>query len=178
MAVMGDNKGQATTEMVVSILALMIVFAGLMQIAELGSKNIQMLISARGQADNNVRSGVLTSGGAKSIGYWDKGDDNLYFTADDNSISPETPDNSEFFQKQLQTPLDLSDSATSLIPANHNFVPGLNAANLFLDSAALISGTSTSPTSVEISDIMRSLVYDAAQIDLEQTVFMPSPVTE
>src|SRR3989339_1675061 len=80
------EKGQAITEMVIGLIAIMTVFLGLLFMATVGIANIETMLDARSQADQDAYNGTVDPQGI-SIREWNYGSDEIYFTADDAPVT-------------------------------------------------------------------------------------------
>ena len=159
--------GQATTELVIGLVALMAVFMGLLQVASLSRDNVENLIEARESADRNVGNGTLGGAGRPIVG-WDEGDDGLSFTADDTAAVGTTED-AGLFSGELGAPCDLGALPTAF--TGHNFLPELDTLYLFHSAANLTSAEVS--RRVELEDAVRALIDDRDRITLKDQVYMP-----
>lgn len=80
-----DESGQAISELMISLIGLMCVFLGLLMFTSLGIQNLQTLIHAREDADQNAYNGFLASS-LTALAGWSYGNDGLLFTKDDSPI--------------------------------------------------------------------------------------------
>ena len=135
-----DSSGQALTEMAVMLVAIMVVFLGLIFAYGIGKKNIQSTIECYGKAGDYAYNGVQTDPG-KQIISWDTGNDERMYTNDDIPLIGGN-DNPELFRKQFidnEGNIDLNGDFHPNYVLN-NFVPTtMNSDMIFLKSANLTS---------------------------------------
>lgn len=95
------ESGQAFTELAVSLIAIVAVFVGLLLVAALGSDGVSTVIKARENADQRSLEGRYSSlQGGGSIRDWNRGDDGILFTRDDNPVNGSYGDGA-YFKGQL-----------------------------------------------------------------------------
>ena len=135
-----DASGQALTEMAVMLVAIMVVFLGLIFAYGIGKTNIQSTIECYGKAGDYAYNGVRTDSGQQIIS-WDTGNDERLYTNDDIPLLGGN-DNPELFRKQFidnEGNIDLNGNFHPDYVIN-NFVPTkTNSDNIFLKSANLTS---------------------------------------
>lgn len=172
------ESGQAFSELVVSLLAILAAFIGFLLVAALSSDRVSTLIRAREEADLKSSSGVSSVGG-ESIRYWDYGPDGIPFTTDDHAELGSHGDGA-FFKNQLT---DNSRMVSLQNPPSSSPLAGdfstLQDSNFFVNAASLAKG------SVRASDSMRS--HNISSLEpavlwffrfngslIEETVYMPA----
>ena len=135
-----DSSGQALTEMAIMLVAIMVVFLGLIFAYGIGKKNIESTIECYGKAGDYAYNGVNGNSGQQIIS-WDTGNDERLFTNDDKPLLGGY-DNPELFRKQFidnEGNIDLNGNFHTDYVIN-NFVPTTtNSDNIFLKSANLTS---------------------------------------
>ncbi len=176
------ERGQAVTELVVSLIGILVVFLGLLLISALGIENVRNVIEARAAADRAASSGYVGGDRGQYIIDWDYGPDGIPFTADDvpnTAVSsqgdvfiPQLTDSSGEFS------LVSSLNGSSYVNPRNNFAPDLSAVNLFTVAATLSSGTETQndPLSERgLSDLKEAVrrFLTGGDFHLEDTAYMP-----
>ncbi len=179
-----QESGQAIAEFVISLIAILFVFLGVLAIAVLSMENVTCLVTARSEAD--VASSLGTSiGGAspEAILEWDYGADGIPFTADDEAV---TGMGSESFAQNFDTREDIVEdtgvlSMTLADLAKAGYANGQAGEASFL-SAANLNGythTETDPLSKrglpELQKLLRRIV-GGGKFVLKDTVFIPAKV--
>jgi len=179
LKVRNSEKGQAITELLASVVAIMAVFLGLLFISALGIENIQCMINARANADTNAANGLIDDSG-NPIREWSAGDDGLHFTADDSS----TASDADAFAI-VANEMSSTDGSFSLISGLnndyviYNFVASLPVTPLFLNAANLTSSTETQADPLgarqlgDLKGAFRSLILNEPDFAISQTVYMP-----
>ena len=165
-----NQAGQATVELIVSLIGILAVFCGFLLISKLGIQNVDNIIRSRGVADNNAITSVLADPGTPTLS-WNSGPDNIPYTADDVRISGTFADPA-MFSDELQNGLFSLKNDFSMSYVHENFAP--NAGNpdfIFLAAAELTSGSASS--SVQLDDLDRLLYVDSPRISLRDESFSP-----
>lgn len=133
------ESGQAFTELAVSLVVILAAFVGFLLVASLGSDGVSTLIKARENADQSRNSYSALQGGG-SIRDWNRGDDNILFTQDDNPIYGGYGDGA-YFKGQLS---DNTEKVTLQNPPSASRLDGefarLQDSNFFVNAAALSDG--------------------------------------
>ena len=175
------ESGQAIAEFVVSLIAILFVFLGVLAIAVLSMENVTCLVEARSEADVASSLGS-TLGGASPVQIleWDYGADEIPFTADDEPVSGM---GSENFARNFDTGEDLVEDSgvfrlTLTQLAEGGYVDGSAGETTFLAAANLngYTHTETDPLSKrglpDLEKLLRSFTGNAA-FTLEDSVYMP-----
>ncbi len=162
-----NQQGQAIAELTASLVLLLAMFCGFVLIAQLATSNIENIIDARGDADENGYLGTANDNG-DPIMYWSEGADGYLYTADDKALIG-TSDNPSLFKGELKN--DDYDLAAAPSYVEDNFVPTMGPLYIFLEAADLTSGSESS--SVTLDDLSRLLYVDSPSITLEDNVYMP-----
>ncbi|HBC86994.1 MAG TPA: hypothetical protein DCZ94_08580 [Lentisphaeria bacterium] len=162
-----NQGGQAIVELTVSLVMLLAMFCGFILIAQLATKNVENIITARGEADENGYMGSVSDNGNPILS-WNEGADTYLYTADDQAVIG-TSDNPSLFSGELKN--DEYDLKAAPDYVQDNFSKTMGTLYIFLDAANLTSGNETS--SVSLDDLSRMLYVDSSTITLEDTVYMP-----
>ena len=133
------ESGQAFTELAVSLVVILAAFVGFLLVASLGADGVSTLIKARENADKS-RAGYSSLQGGGSIRDWNRGEDGILFTQDDNPIYGSYGDGA-LFKKELT---DNTEKVRLYNPPDSSR-PGsefsrLQDANFFVNAAALSDG--------------------------------------
>jgi len=163
------QSGQATAELVASLIGILAVFTGFLMIVDIGVAKVENVSSARGESDQS--SYDSESGGSGSpIRYWSAGDDGFHYTEDDQPIVA-TSENPDTFADELTTGEFSLFGDFSRSYVENNFATSLDPDSVFLPAANLVSATKTS--SVELDGATRALYFDTPSLSLSDTVYMP-----
>ena len=176
------ESGQAIAEFVVSLIAILFVFLGVLAIAVLSMENVTCLVEARSEADVASSLGS-TLGGASPVQIleWDYGADEIPFTAE-----PVSGMGSENFARNFDTGEDLvEDSGVFRLTLNQladgGYADGSAGETTFLAAANLngYTHTETDPLSKrglpELQSLLRRIV-GGGKFVLKDTVFIPAKV--
>lgn len=167
------QRGQATAELTIALIAVMAVVSGFLLIAQLGRANLDSLLEAKAKADINSINGIPGATGSP-IRYWDDGNDNLEYSPDDEAQTM-TNDDGALFNSQLRTQgFSLSSDLGSY--ALNNFAKTLGVDYIFLPAANLTSATEN--VTVDIDDASRFLyggnsLFGLRTINIENSIYMP-----
>ena len=153
------ERGQAIAEMCIGLIAIMVVFLGVIFIAGLGISNIKIYLGAKNNAEYASRNGNSISGAGSSIYSWNYGDytmgdttvTNLPFTANDQIIAVADNDVDNTFNTQITSGKYSQGEANgsySYLPINalpaevrNNFTSNLDS--MFLAAADLVQSSSS-----------------------------------
>lgn len=174
--------GQAIAELAAGLVALMAVFLGLLFVSALGIENIETLLEARGNADENAATGLVSSDSGVPIREWSLGADQLQFTSDDEPAVG-GGGNAAVFLSELADDdgrLNLTSDlvSCSYIPTSDNFAMSLPTSNIFIGAANLTSDNATESDPIgarglgDLAGAFRSLIMNT-DFTLSETVYMP-----
>ncbi|MFA6567214.1 MAG: hypothetical protein WCS96_03305 [Victivallales bacterium] len=170
MNVKRNRDGQAMVELTVSLVGILAVFCGFLLISKLSIQNVDNIIEAREESDDNAINSIIANPGY-SILSWGKGSDNYMYTADDTRITGVFADPA-LFSEELQNDIFSLKSDLLMNYINENFAPNVgNPGFIFLTAANLTSGDSSS--SVELDDLEQFFYVDTASITLKDEIYMP-----
>lgn len=169
------EKGQAFSELIISIVGIIIVFSGLLIVAEMAKGNIENLLEARAEADSSAVGGV--GGDGLTVYTWDEGGDGLIFTADDaENLSASSNDDIQY--TGVATGIFRSEMLRPPVPLSYDFDSYFySSGQVFLDAAELVShqSTRTIPEDAEfITPEMIEFVGGQSQIQIEDTIYTPA----
>lgn len=134
-----NENGQAIVEMVAGLIAIMLVFAGMIFISAVSVDSVRALITARENADAGNSSTAATS-----ISSWDYGEDEIPFSSDDVPISGSAPN---VMSSELNT--NFMDLTTSTYTSDHAFTMGAQASNIYIDACNIRGSQGNNGTHIE-----------------------------
>lgn len=172
-------SGQAIVELVVSIVAIAVVFTGMLVITDIAKGSVENLIEARRLADSAAgTSGTIVGSGGSPIKTWDAGGDLFMFTADDIPV-PADDENSGTFKNELNIDKQENHLNLETPPVNfsHNLQNFYTSASLFLDAANLTThGESQKTVPADngiVTEDMFRLIGGRPSITIKDSVYMP-----
>jgi hypothetical protein len=164
------QRGQAVVEILAGIVALTVLFLGLLQVATLGHANVRNLMEARGQAEDRAYQGDLLSRSSSYIGGWSASDsDGLRYTADDVSIG-NSGGSLNTFSAVANSPMALDGLNNH--GANPDFASYLSADSLGV-AASLHEGSASRTVAIE-PGLRWMIVRNRSNITLTDHLYMPS----
>jgi len=153
-------------ELIVGLVALLAVFAGLVQIASLASAQNDALGSARRQVDIWSMSDVAMLHPPDYIRFWNDGADGKPYTRDDTHDNG----NPALFEAAVVDHAVASPADWSLLDAiPNNRLSAIRTATLPQAEFGLIGRTEQRP--VALLPAVQSLLYDRSEITVEGTVW-------
>lgn len=165
------QNGQAIVELTVALVGILAIFCGFLLISKLGIQNVDNIIKAREEADDNAINFVLADPGLPILS-WDRGTDNYMYTADDTRVTGVFADPS-LFSGELQNDIFSLKTDLSMTYIHDNYAPNVGDPNfIFLTAAELTSGSYSSPP-ILLDDLERLLYVDIASITLMDETYMP-----
>ncbi|TAN38328.1 MAG: hypothetical protein EPN23_02720 [Verrucomicrobia bacterium] len=158
------RAGQATAELVVGLLALLVVFMGMLQIQSLARAHTQTLLAARQQAGQDALASpyVLRNATLRWISDWQAGTDKIIYSRDDTAR------------------LGNSGAANDgiIVPANpsalNTYVPGneLSAASTATLAELFLTHGQSISQPIDLFPIIRNLVYGATAIQFQSDAWL------
>ena len=171
-----SEKGQAIVEMTISMIAIMVVFLGIIFAFAIGSTNIENLLSCRKNADNCSYSQIYGSNN-QTVLTWTEGKDGRMYTNDDVAIISSN-DKPDLFKGELQSDsIDLVNGFGGSYVKN-NFANDLSGTDaIFLNAANLTSYSLFSDPyeAMNIENLRGAFSKLIANSDLEihNSIYMP-----
>lgn len=179
-----NQRGQAITELVVSLMAILSVLLGLLLISALGIESVRNVMKSRELADNNASNGRIVEGDrGRTIRQWNYGNDEIPFTTDD---SPDSfmSDDGQFYLPHLVTTngeLDMNSSFgnTSYLENGNNFAKELSVTDIFVTAATLSVGKGTQKDPLgerglgDLKTAIKRLIINT-DFELKDTSYVPS----
>jgi hypothetical protein len=160
-------RGQATAELVISLVGLSALFLGFAQVALLGHNNVCNLFSAREKAEEQMHSTWLPLRG--SVQDWKDGNDGLSYTADDTPVLG--GGSTAAFSQGLAAPVplyELESNGTFGFRTNVTVFTGSGSA---ATAAGLQEGKAT--TAVPVDPALKFFLMNATEIQLTDKAYMP-----
>ena len=160
-----NKDGQALTEFIVGLVAIMVLVAGLVQIASITKAHTDAMFSARKEAGQlSMQDGTLLSA-SLFIKDWKENDDEKRYTKDDSAT---TDSLMKFNNDIVEYASDSADGWSIMNNAKYDAIPNLR--NSTGVQFGMVRGNAGS--SVDLLPIFQKLIYAAPEIDLECTVWM------
>ena len=161
------RDGQAVVEFAAGLVVVLVLFAGLLQVASLSKIHTDTIVEARHRAAEQAMMDSSVPDSSDYIRFWAPGADGKTYTRDDTFSSA---DPSAFKNTIVdQTVLDPVEW-TLVDMATNNMISQMHSACLPGSQFGFVKGTDT--RSVTLLPAVRNLIYDAPQIDVQCTVWM------
>jgi hypothetical protein len=162
------RSGQAMVELLAGLVALVVLFAGLLQIVSLTRARTDALVAARSQAGQQAVAGAVNPVTPDYIAYWQSGRDNSPYSADDTF----TQANASEFRNVIIDKTVYDPGQWALIDAvPDNRFSDIRISGNPVAEIGLIRGSES--RTVPLIPTIRSLVYDAQSITIECEVWLP-----
>ena len=171
-----SERGQAIIELALAMVAIMVVFLGIIFAYALGKLNVEGIVECRGTADDYAGNGTPGNSG-QPILTWREGKDGRIFTNDDEAQAGGETDGQTYVDELKSDSIDLVTGFNHPY-VHHNFATEtLGSNSLFLNMANLTSfRTVSDPYDIdELSDLQgafSSLIYNS-DLTVENSAFMP-----
>ena len=161
-------SGQAMVELVVGLVAVLVLFAGLLQIIGLTQTQTDVLVNARREAGQRAMAGTANRMAPDYIRFWEEGPDESRHSVDDRHTAADPGRFRTTVIEELAS--DPSDwLVVDAVPGNP-FSDLHDNANPISDFG-LLNGTDSD--TVDLIPTLRNLVYDSDTITVESEVWMP-----
>ncbi len=159
--------GQALIEMIVGLVAMLAIFAGLLQVTTLTRAHADTQVAARQEAGNNALNMLYRDGHARFIRDWNEAADRKRYTRDDEA---EDGDTGRFRGVIVDRAAgDMGDwNALDRIPLNA--VSRMRAGQEPIEAFGLVRGYDS--REVSLLPAVQSLIYRAKSIDVESEVWL------
>ena len=190
------ERGQAITELLISLLAIAAVLLGVIMVSVMGISGIKNIIETRTEAERKMTANAFgtvqpqhitewinirrSGGGTEAQFIKNTQGDGIQFTQDDEAVTAQASDGSVFADELNSTDGTFSTShLASTTYARNAFEPKLELSNIFISAADLTSARKTinDPLSeYDLSAVTRALRrfgINAQNFKIEDTVFMP-----
>ncbi len=175
------EKGQAIAEMMVSMIAILAVFLGLLCIGSLSVERIRVTLNARSESEQASYEGLYGDSG-QMIREWNLGDDGVAFTPDDTAVTWFGGADSTFSDNVASSDGTynlMTDTDSNTVTNNFARDENISGSSLFVDAADLTSGTHTvsSPLAErnleDIVDASKTLFGVDPDFPMSETVYLP-----
>jgi hypothetical protein len=164
----GAASGQAMIELTVGLVALLALFAGLLQLAKLSIAQTDTLFSARREAGTRAMSTVAVSSAAEYIRYWEEGDDKKRYSVDDTH----TEADGAAFSATVPARAARDNAAWNVMQrVPDNPVLTLRDSPAPATQFGLLEGKDS--VTVPLLPVVQHLLYNADSIEIESKVWMP-----
>lgn len=165
----GDTSGQAMVEFIIGLVAILSLFAFLVQFVSLSQAHLNTMAEARRQAGRLSLAGLPTPDAPGYIRSWDEGDDHSRHTRDDHFTRA---NQAEFVSDYVSTiaPGPAEQAVMASMP--HNPIGDLRHAAAPVDSFGLFSRREQQ--NVNLLPGVRDLLYHAGSIEIESEVWLTS----
>ncbi len=165
-AIPGGQAGQAIVELVVGLIAIVVLFMGMLQIQRLAREHTQVLSAARQQAGQDALAGayVLRGDLPKFIHDWQPGPDGAQYSQDDVA-QLDNPGTVSMSIAQPARPADLA------VYVPNNMVSQEANAGSVLTDFFFVHGHDQS-TPVQFYPIIRSAVYGADEVTMQAQAWL------
>ncbi|MDA1044392.1 MAG: hypothetical protein O3C57_04125, partial [Verrucomicrobia bacterium] len=163
-----NRSGQAMIEFIVSLVAFLALFAGLLQIMTLSMTHSEVMDNARRQAGERALSRSVFFDTPDYIHEWEAGDDERRYSVDDESSDANEAD-------FLMTIVDKAGASRSdwlvLDLVRDNEVSILRYSPSTATRLGLVQGIDSEP--VPLLPAVKHLLYDADEIIVKSEIWMP-----
>ena len=161
-------RGQATAELVISLVGLSALFLGFVQVALLGHNNVCNLFSAREKAEGQMHSVWLTE--HQPVQDWKNGEDGLSYTADDTPVLG--GGSTIAFSQGLASPVPLQTLESNGAFGFRTNVTEFTGSGSAATAAGLQEGKATA--AVPVDPALKFFLMNATEIQLTDKAYMPS----
>lgn len=163
-----SESGQAMVELMVGLVALLALFAGLLQLGKLSTAQTDTLFNARREAGTRAMSTIAVSSAADYIRYWEEGDDERRYSVDDTFTDA---DGSAFTATVTSRAVRDNSEWNIMQRMPDNPIVALRDSPAPVTQFGLLEGKDS--TTVPLLPIVQHLLYDAGSIEIESKVWMP-----
>lgn len=162
----GPRAGQALVEMVAGLVAILVVFAGLVQIGRLGRAHTQAMMDARAEAGTFAASDqyVMQSPAPQYLYNWSEGGDDRRHSRDDRPLFALA----NAVRDDIMAHGRPEDLATRI---GENILSEAYANEAVMDSFQLVHGREESDE-IELFPVVRELLYDQPSLRMEGDVWL------
>ena len=159
------RSGQAIAELAVGLIALLVVFMGMLQIQRLAHNHTQTLMAARAQAGQDALNSpyIQRNNGPSWIANWSAGADNIPYTQDD-TIQAGSPAATMAGIVARANPAALQ----TLVP--DNALSAAASSSTLMNEFCLTHGQST--TNADIFPLIQAWVYRTDSIQLQGNAWL------
>lgn len=164
---MNGRSGQAMTELMIGMIAILALVAAAMQIVTITKRHTDTMVEARRIAGLRAMQGVGVSFSPDYIADWQEGLDQKRYTRDDSPIldSPQ-----QFDANIVARASDTSAGWNILNNTTHDDIPDLLGAPNPAVNFGLVEGYDQD--TIQLLPAFRRLIYSANTIDVESRVWM------
>ena len=161
---MNNKSGQAMTEFVVAIVAIMVLLACILQVAMISAKQSELFIDAREEAAIAAMQDMPVLSDPDYIQSWTAGADESTYSADDSQTDGLISDIPFRITAHARP-----DSISALVPDNP--LSTLHSSPLPQAQFGMVNGNEEA--TIELLPVIQDLLYAAEEIELEADVWLP-----
>jgi hypothetical protein len=162
-----SRSGQAIVEFIVGLVAVLVLFAGLLQVATLTKKHTDTMVEARRLAAERAMTDLDAASNPDYISNWKPGTDRKPYTRDDIH-SPADPGSFDSRIVDRAAEDALGWSIIDFIPRNP--LADMHGSGTPASEFGLVSGSDT--RTVDLLPAVQDLIYDRPRINVRCTVWM------
>jgi hypothetical protein len=162
------RNGQAMVEFLIALVAILALFAGLLQVMTLSTTQTEVMNNARQEAGRRAISSAIVLDTPDYIQEWDAGADDSSYSVDDEFTHA---NEGAFLMTVFDTAAERSSDWNVLGQSSGNEISILRFSPSTATRLGLVQGTDSQ--TVPLLPAVKHLIYDANDIDVEATVWMP-----
>jgi hypothetical protein len=163
-----NRSGQAMTELMVALVALLVLFAGLLQVVSLSRVHTDTMVEARRDAAKAaMQSGMVIAGAPQYIRDWQAGPDGRRYTLDDTHTDA---DPFAFQNNIIERAVIQPSDWTWIDKVPNNGLTWLHTSVNPVSCFGFVRGKDTE--TVPLLPLIQNLVYQAPQVEVQSTVWM------
>ncbi|MDE0840320.1 MAG: hypothetical protein OSB41_14880 [Kiritimatiellae bacterium] len=162
------RRGQAMVEFLIALVAIVALFAGLLQVMTLSTTQTEVMNTARQEAGRRAISSAIVLDTPDYIQEWSAGNDDSSYSVDDEFTHA---NESAFLMTIVDSAAERSSDWNVLGQASGNEISILRFSPSTATRLGLVQGTDSQ--TVPLLPAVKHLIYDANDIDIEATVWMP-----
>lgn len=168
MGLTSGRAGQAAIELITSLLLLLLVVAGMIHVANMGKASLYLHAALRGRAGERAMDEMFVGRTPRYISDWRAGADRVRYTADDTPV----------YGGALGVAYALTEASARTADDWSHVTPDtllpVSAARLHQADIGLLSFSHAEETIyVELSSIIRQLIYDRPEVAIKESVWLP-----
>jgi len=166
------HAGQASVELIVAIVLMLIVCTGLLHISRLARTSLFLQSVLREAAGTRAMESGAISEDAEYITDWDDGADDLRYTADDRPVLGSGSVSSTFLSL-IDTSVNTAGDWQYVTDDTHLPSSMIQLHNVPMLQTAVEMTHEKERLYVPVESVIRQLVYDKDEIPIEEEVWMP-----
>ena len=161
-----NRDGQAITELMVGLVAVLALLAALVQIVTISKRHTDAMVTARKIAGQLAMQDGQPVSGADYLEDWEEGGDGKRYTKDDEPVEDDPSDFDSFIVEKAAQGAAGWDILNT---AEYDDIPDLRNNPTPADVFGLVEGTAdgTADDTVELLPVFKHLIYNADAIEIE-----------